>query len=119
MTTENQLAAELSAVVVWLDLRPVEWCAFHAGTGPRGPFLDIAADVDAATVAAILTDYQDEGFGIRLDDCAQVAEATGHRLRVRLHHGPQFRALARGSVIRRPIFGQSLPVATAAAAEAA
>ena len=119
MTTDDQLSAELSAAVVWLDLRPQSWCVFFSGVGPRGPYLDIAADVDGTTAAAILNDYQAEGFTVRLDNRAHIAEATGHRLRVRLHHGPQFRPLARSGAVRRLIFGQSLPVVATAAAEAA
>ena len=118
MTTEEQtFDAELSAAVAWLTLHPADWCVFFFGTGPCSPYLDVA--VDAATVAPILSDLADEGFAVGLDEPARVAQASRHRLRVRLHHGPQFRALARGSVVRRPIFGLLLPVAQVAAAEAA
>ena len=90
--------------------------AGEADVRPRGAYLDVAANGDAATVAAILRDLADEGFAVSRDQRAPIVQASGHRLRVRLHHRPTLRALTRGSVIRRPIFDKLLPVAAAEAA---
>ncbi len=110
MNTETQLFAELSTSAVWLDLRGVDWCVVYYGGEPHGPYLDMAVDAASTTISAILRDLADDGFAVRLNKHAQVAYANGDWLRVQLHYGPQFRTLARGSMIRRPIFGRAFPV---------
>ena len=64
MTTANQLSAELSSAIVWLDLRGLDWCVFHSRADARGAYLDVAVDATPTIVSAILRDLADEGFGL-------------------------------------------------------
>lgn len=74
--------------------------------------LNMAVDQEPA---AALRDLAEEGFQVRLDVRAQVAEVIrpgdGHRLQVRVPYGPEFQTMpARSS--QRAILGQTLPVAS-------
>ena len=125
--TEEQLldavvigaSGDLSAVAVFLDLRGLDWCIIggHATDSYAPPAiysdrLDVACDREPSLA---LRDLAEEGFRVQVDARAQVAQVArpgdGHRLRVSIHYGPQFRTMP-GQFSRRAVLGCSMPVAS-------
>ena len=113
--------ADLSAVAVWLTFSPAEWCVIGGMAADSwAPPAIYAARVDVAAdqePAEAIRDLAEEGFQVRLDTRAQVAEVIrpggGHRLQVRIHYSEPFRSMP-AQASRRVILGQVLPVAALA-----
>ena len=113
-------STDVSAVVCWLTLSPVEWCVIggaaansYTATALYDDHLDIALDQEPGS--PLLSDLVAEGFAVRVDQRARVAQLTrpgdGHRLRVCLCYGPAYQGMPRRSS-RRAILGTPRPVAS-------